>query len=94
MSAKIYRPTRNAMQSGKEKTKQWVLEFEQEQPRFNDSVMGWVGSRDMKQEIRLKFATKEDAVAYAKREGIPYKISEPKQPKIILKSYADNFKAS
>lgn len=93
MPAKIYQPAKNAMQSGKGKTS-WQLEYEPEGGRFNDPIMGWVGSADMKQELDLSFATKELAIAYAEKNSIEYMVIEPQKPKMILKSYADNFKAS
>jgi hypothetical protein len=94
MTVKIYRPAKNAMQSGKAQTREWLLEFEPETPRFHDPVMGWVGSSDMKQELKMFFPTKEKAIAYALKEGLDFKVIEPQKPKIIIKSYADNFKAS
>ena len=92
MSARIYRPARTAMQSGNAKTKDWVLDYEPEEPRVVESLMGWTSSGDMRSQVRLLFATKEEAVAYAERHGIPYSVSEPKRPRIRPKSYADNFR--
>ncbi len=92
MKAHIYRPAKNAMQSGRALDK-WVLEFEPEAgSRFTDDMMGWIGSSDMRQEIKLKFATKEAAVAYARRNSLDYTLHSPQKPKTIIKSYADNFK--
>lgn len=90
--AKIYKPVKTAMQSGKANSRIWVLEFEQENKRFNEPLMGWVGSSDMKQELKLRFKTKEEAVAYAQKAGLDFEVIEPKIPKVIIKSYADNFK--
>jgi hypothetical protein len=92
MRARIYRPAKNAMQSGKARTKQWVLEYEPESPRTLDPLMGWTGSRDMSQQISLEFDTAEEAVAYATREGIPHQVFEPHLPSQKSKSYADNFR--
>ncbi len=80
------------MQSGQAQTKEWVLEFEPEAPRAVEPLMGWTSSSDMKSQIRLEFATKEEAVAYAERNGIPYRVLEPTLRKHIRKAYADNFK--
>ncbi len=90
--ARIYSPARNAMQSGKAKVGKWILEFEPTAAKTPDNLMGWSGSDDMHSQIKLKFATQEDAEAYAKREHIEYVVVPPKQPKTIIKSYASNFK--
>jgi ETC complex I subunit conserved region len=94
MTAKIYKPARTAMQSGSAKTKGWLLEFEPEQPRSIEPLMGWTSSGDMKQQIKLRFDTKEEAIAYADRNGIAYQVFEPHEtaPKVL--SYSDNFKVS
>ncbi len=91
MIARIYQPARTAMQSGKAKTREWLLEYEPEEPRAVESLMGWTASGDMKSQVRLRFPSKEDAVAYADRHGIPYRVFEPKQPVRRGQAYADNF---
>lgn len=92
MLARIYQPTRTAMQSGQALTKNWVLEFEPEEQRFIDPLMGWTGSGDMKSQIRLWFATKDEAIAYAERHAIPYQVFEPRRRQVKPKAYADNFR--
>ncbi len=94
MAAKIYRPAKTAMQSGKAKTHLWVLEFDQEQPRRIDPILGYTSSGDMKQQIRLTFESQELAEAYAKREGIEYRVIQPKDPNRQIVSYTDNFRFS
>jgi NADH dehydrogenase ubiquinone Fe-S protein 4 len=84
--ARIFKPAKNAMQSGTAKTKEWQLDFEPEKPREIEPLMGWTSSSDMKQEI-----TKEEAVAYCEHEGIPYHVFEPKEPARRQAAYADNF---
>jgi ETC complex I subunit-like protein len=91
MTARIYKPARTAMQSGHAKTKAWVLEYELEQPRAVEPLMGWTSSGDMKQQLRLRFATKEEAIAYCEREGIAYQVFESTPPKRARVSYSDNF---
>jgi hypothetical protein len=91
MSARIYKPARTAMQSGQAKTKDWVLEFDPEQPRDVEPLMGWTSSGDMRQQVRLHFASKEDAVAHCQRAGIAYRVIEPKQAARRTIAYADNF---
>ena len=88
--AKIYKPTKTAMQSGKRNTKNWLLEFETLNTGISP-LMGWESSRDTMSEVKLEFATKEDAINYAKKNNINYYIDEPQQSKIIKKSYSDNF---
>jgi hypothetical protein len=92
MSARIFSPARTAMQSGTAKTGNWVLEFEPEQRRKIDPLMGYTSSGDMKSQIRLVFATREEAVAYAEKNGIPYRVEMPKEPKRRQISYAENFR--
>jgi hypothetical protein len=94
MLARIYRPAKNAMQSGKAKTKDWVLEFEPASARRPDPLMGWTQSSDMNGQIRLTFETRDEAVAYAQRHEIAFQLFEPKTPKRIIKAYADNFAAN
>jgi hypothetical protein len=89
--ARIYKPARTAMQSGTAKTKEWVLEFEPEQSREVEPLMGWTSSGDMRQQVRLQFDSAEEAVAYCERHGIAYQVMEPKAPAHRTISYSDNF---
>jgi hypothetical protein len=92
MSAKIYRPAKTAMQSGKAKTHLWVLEFDQEKPRKIDPMMGYTSSGDTRQQVKLTFETQELAEAYAKRNGIEYRVIPPKDPQRQVVAYPDNFR--
>ena len=92
MAARIYRPAKTAMQSGQAKTQRWVLEYEPENPREVEPLMGWTSSRDMKSQIRLNFASKDEAVAYARKHGIAFHVVEPHPRKRRAKSYSDNFR--
>lgn len=92
MSARIFSPAKTAMQSGKARTGHWVLEFEPERPRRIDPLMGYTSSGDMKSQIRLVFETKEDAVAYAEKNGLAYEVHEPTPAKRRQISYAENFR--
>jgi hypothetical protein len=92
MVARIYRPAKTAMQSGKAGTQRWVLEYEPSTPRQVEPLMGWTSSGDMKQQIRLTFDTKEEAVTYAERNGIAYRVFEAKSARRRPKAYADNFR--
>jgi hypothetical protein len=91
MTARIYKPARTAMQSGQGKTKEWVLDYEPEQPRTVEPLMGWTSSADMKQELRLYFDSKEEAIGYCEREGIAYQVFEAKPAARQRISYSDNF---
>jgi len=91
MPARIYRPARNAMQSGKRNTQVWLLEFEPADRQTADPVMGWSGSADTRRQVRLKFASQAEAEAYARRQGLDFVVL-PDQPRALkLQSYADNF---
>ena len=92
MLARIYQPARNAMQSGKARTKKWVLEFEPERPRQIEPLMGWTASDDMRQQVSLGFDTMEEAVEYAQKHDIPFQVFEPHKPLLKAKSYSDNFR--
>ena len=92
MVARIFRPAQTAMQSGPARSKEWMLEYEPESPREIDPLMGWTSSRDMKAQIRLSFDSKDEAIAYAERTGIPYRLTEPKPRQPVRKTYADNFR--
>lgn len=92
MPARIFRPAKTAMQSGLARTKLWILEFEQETAREIEPLMGWTSSGDTRQQLRLRFGTQEEAVAYAEREGLAYTLEEPHDTARRPMSYSDNFK--
>ena len=89
--ARIYKPAKTAMQSGTAKTRRWVLDYEPAEPRAVEPLMGWTSSGDMPQQLRLRFQTKDEAIAYCEREGIAYQVSEPKERARRAIAYADNF---
>ena len=90
--ARIFRPAKPATQSGTAKTKQWVLEYEQATRRQPDPLMGWSSCADTLNQIQLRFDTREEAVAYAKRKGLEFTVIEPQERTPKPKSYADNFR--
>lgn len=90
--ARIYRPARSAVQAGRANTKLWVLELEPATAPEIEPLMGWTSSSDTEQQVRLTFPSREQAVAFAERRGWAYTVSQPREPKIKLKSYADNFR--
>ena len=90
-SARIYKPAKTAMQSGTAATKSWVLDFEEAAPKAVEPLMGWTSSADTRQQVRLRFASKEEAIAYCERHGIAYQLTEAAPVKRRIASYADNF---
>ncbi|ODU53715.1 MAG: hypothetical protein ABS99_10715 [Acetobacteraceae bacterium SCN 69-10] len=92
MKARIFRHPKTAMQSGMAGTHDWVLEFESSEPRRADPLMGWIGGADTQTQVRLTFPTRDEAVAYAERAGVPYDVELPRERKMKPKAYADNFK--
>lgn len=92
MVARIYRPAKTAMQSGLGKTKGWLLEHDRDAPRTVEPLMGWTSSSDMKAQVRLTFDSKDDAVAYCDRNGIAYRVEEPKERIRRKVAYSDNFR--
>ncbi len=91
MEVRIYRPAKTATQSGRAKTARWVLEHSPRGQRAVDDLMGWTGSDDTTQQLSLSFATKQQAVAYARRHSLAYVVEEPQTRTVRPKSYADNF---
>ena len=80
------------MQSGLANTSEWVLEYELETPRRPEPLMGWVAAGDTLNQVRMKFITKEAAIAFAEREGLDYTVNETHIRKVKPQSYIDNFK--
>ena len=92
MRARIYQPSKTAMQSGRAGTRQWILEFEPEARRELDPLMGWTSSRDTRAQVRLAFDTLAEAVAHAEKQGYAYTVQQPQARTIRPKSYAENFR--
>jgi hypothetical protein len=92
MTARIFKPAKTAMQSGLAKTKDWTIEFDLTEPRQVEPLMGWTSSGDMRQQLRLRFDTKEEAIAYCERHAIAYQVFDEKPPETRKRiSYSDNF---
>ena len=91
-SARIYRPTKTAMQSGLAQTRKWVLEYEPATPRRPDPLMGWTSAEDTLNQVQLRFRTLDEAVAFAAKHGLDYTVIAPHQSAEKPKSYADNFR--
>lgn len=91
MKVSIYKPTKSVMQSGKAKTKKWLLKYDVENSRDIDPIIGWRGSADTKQQLKLFFPDRESAVSYAEKHGLEYQVIEPKEKRPVFRSYAENF---
>lgn len=94
MKARIYRPAKTAMQSGRAKTRDWILEFVDKSKRVSDPVMGWTSVDGTTGQVQLHFESREEAIAYAKRENLVFTVEEPRESKRLVKSYAANFDPS
>jgi hypothetical protein len=94
MSAmRIYRPVKNAMQSGRAKTHGWVAEFSPGDRKLPDPLMGWPGSRDTRSQVKMTFESKEAAIAFAQKHGYTYEVKDAEPPAPPApKTYADNFR--
>lgn len=92
MAARIFQRSRNAMQSGKARADQWVLQFESHRPIRPDPLTGWSGGADTQSQVTLTFPTLEAATAYAEREGVAYHLVPAPETKLKIQSYADNFR--
>ncbi len=87
----IYQPAKNAMQSGRANGRQWRLEFETSQAKTFDRVMGWTGAKETDGQVRLRFGSKEEAVTFAEKHKLTYRLLEPNVRRIRSKNYSDNF---
>jgi hypothetical protein len=93
MTARIFRPAPNAMQSGRGKSKDWVLVHEPATPREIEPLMGYTSTTDTQTQVRLTFATLEEAESYARANGIPYIVQPAHSPTPKRTTYSDNFRA-
>jgi hypothetical protein len=92
MKARIYKPAKNTMQSGRAGTAQWVLEYELETPRRPEPLMGWTSAGDTLNQVRMKFSSKEAAISFAESHDMDFAVAPEPQRQITPRSYLDNFK--
>ena len=90
MLARIYRPAKTAMQSGRAKSQEWVLEFERGSVA-PEALMGWQSTADTDSQVRLTFESRDLAIAFARRNAIAHQVTEPREPRRIMRAYSDNF---
>ncbi len=88
---RIFQPPKSSMQSGRAKTHHWVLEYEDQTARRPEPLMGWTAGDTLNQ-VRLRFPTRDEAIAFAAREGLEYSVEEPKPHRVRPRTYADNFR--
>jgi hypothetical protein len=87
----IYQPAPNPLQGGRANASRWILEFMSEDPLSIDVLTGWTGSQDPRRQVQLSFPSKEQAVAFARRQGWRFRIREPQRRRVLPKRYRDNF---
>jgi len=75
--ARISRPSRSAMTSGRARMKTWRLVFEPRHAPFLEPLMGHTGSDDTLAQVALEFPTLESALRYAERQGLAYVVQTP-----------------
>jgi len=92
MSARIYQMPKNALQSGKARTSNWILEFEPAEAKKPDPMTGWAGSGDTQEQVKLTFASADEACAYCDKYGIAYHVVKTPPKTLKLQAYADNFR--
>ena len=90
MTARIYQPTKSVTQSGRA-SRHWVLEYAEDGKRNNDDLMGWSDSADTQAQVKIKFSNRDDAVNYARKNGLGFDLEEPQERRVRPKSYTDNF---
>lgn len=91
MHVKIYKPSKTAMQSGRGKGSDWVLEYEVTSTRAPEPLMGWVASSDTLNQVQLRFDSAEDAVAFAENKGWDYTVLPERTRRVKPRNYSDNF---
>jgi len=92
MTARIYQRPKNAMQSGRARTDQWLLEFDPAEAKRPDPLMGWAGSGDTQSQVVLRFESAAEAQAYADKHGIAALVHATPPRRLKLQTYADNFR--
>lgn len=94
ITVKIHKPAKSAMQSGRGNTLNWVLQYESKDTQYVEPVMQWTAGTSTKPQVILEFPTKEEAIAFAEKNGWKYNVVEPHKKIIKPKSYTDNFMKS
>ncbi|AGF75946.1 ETC complex I subunit [Bartonella vinsonii] len=93
MIARIYSPAKTAMQSGKRNTGFWILQYEPLQAKMLEPLMGYTATSDMNNQVRIHFNKKEEAITFAHKNAIPYRIEKRHRSIRRAVSYSDNFRS-
>ena len=91
-NVRIFRPSKSALQSGRAKAQDWVLEYELTSSRKPESLMGWTSSGDTLNQVRLTFDSAEAAVGFAEKKGWAYTVQPSHERRVSPRNYVDNFK--
>ena len=92
MNVTIYKPSKNAMQSGRGNLGAWVIEYETTSVRRPEPLMGWTESGDTANQVRIRFRSREEAQSFAERQGWTYTVLEPRSRRVNPRNFGDNFK--
>ncbi|KAK8105776.1 uncharacterized protein PG998_003751 [Apiospora kogelbergensis] len=92
-TVRIFKPSKPATQSGNWGSHHWRMDWDvlAKGHRWENPLMGWQSSGDMMQGTHLNFKTKEDAIAFAEKQGYEYFVQAPQERKFTPKAYANNF---
>ncbi|CAD6186131.1 unnamed protein product [Caenorhabditis auriculariae] len=91
-TARIFKPAKEATQTPWGNTLAWRIELDNRQ-RWENPLMGWSSTGDPLSNIsmNMKFASKEDAVAFCEKNRWDYDIEEPNARQIKPKNYGQNY---
>jgi hypothetical protein len=70
----------------------WVVAFETNRAQRPDPLTGWTGGAETQSQVKLRFPTAEAAIGYCEREGHDFTVIPAPRRKLLLQSYADNFR--
>ena len=90
--ARITELDRRTTQSGKANNGLWLLEFERQKPHRADPLTGWNGSGDTNTQVKITFKTRDEAIAFCDKRGLPYHLIPAAPVKMKIQAYADNFR--
>eukprot|EP01039_Chlorochromonas_danica_P011004 gene11004-12252_t len=65
-----------SLQSGGKYANQWQITWPN-QARWSNGLMGWTGTSDPMSNVKLHFDSKEEAIAFAQRNGWKYNLQRP-----------------
>ncbi|MCC6598050.1 MAG: ETC complex I subunit [Alphaproteobacteria bacterium] len=92
MKARIYKPSKTAMQSGRAGISEWILEYESATAKTPEPLMGWSRADDTLGQVRMRFETLEAAQKFAQEQGMACSVIPTQERKIKPRNYGDNFR--